>query len=72
MKMRQNSEVPVRQRTDIHTELVTPTGFAIAKLAFDSFGPIPDDMQVQKVGYGFGTRDTGHLNGLRGLLLTRF
>ena len=70
MKMRQNSEVPVRQRTDIHTELVTPTGFAIAKLAFDSFGPIPDDMQVQKVGYGFGTRDTGHLNGLRGLLLT--
>ena len=70
MKMRQNSEAPVRQRTDIHTELVTPTGFAIAKLAFDSFGPIPDDMQVQKVGYGFGTRDTGHLNGLRGLLLT--
>lgn len=70
MQMRQNSEVPVRQRTDIHTELVTPTGFAVAKLAFDSFGPIPDDMQIQKVGYGFGTRDTGHLNALRGMLLT--
>ncbi|WP_288531681.1 nickel pincer cofactor biosynthesis protein LarC [uncultured Secundilactobacillus sp.] len=70
MQMRQNSEVPVKQRTDIQTELVTPTGFAIAKLTVDSFGPIPDTMQIQRVGYGFGTRDTGHLNALRGLLLT--
>lgn len=70
MQMRQNSEVPVQQRTDIHTELVTPTGFAIAKLAFNAFGPIPDNMQVKRVGYGFGTRETGHLNALRGLLLT--
>ncbi|WP_461244300.1 nickel pincer cofactor biosynthesis protein LarC [Secundilactobacillus muriivasis] len=70
MQMRQNSEVPVQQRTDIHTELVTPTGFAIAKLAFNAFGPIPDNLQVKRVGYGFGTRETGHLNALRGLLLT--
>lgn len=70
MQMRQNSEVPVQQRTDIHTELVTPTGFAIAKLAFNTFGPIPESLQVKRVGYGFGTRETGHLNALRGLLLT--
>lgn len=70
MQMRKNSGIPVHQREDVRTELVTPTGFAIVKQVVSSFGPIPEEMQIEKIGYGFGTRQTGHLNALRGLLLT--
>lgn len=69
MQMRVHSEVPMRQRLDVTTELVTPTGFALVKQLAHEFGPLPADKQVVKVGYGFGTRETGHLNALRGVLL---
>ncbi|MDV7757679.1 nickel pincer cofactor biosynthesis protein LarC [Liquorilactobacillus mali] len=68
MQMRINSEVPFRQREDVLTELVTPTGFGIIKFVTDTFGGIPDNLVVEQVGYGFGTRETGSLNALRGCL----
>ncbi|MBZ2406729.1 nickel pincer cofactor biosynthesis protein LarC2, partial [Liquorilactobacillus hordei] len=69
MQMRMNSEVPFRQRADVLTELVTPTGFGIIKCITDVFGGIPENLVVEQVGYGFGTRETGSLNALRGILL---
>ncbi|MBZ2406218.1 nickel pincer cofactor biosynthesis protein LarC2, partial [Liquorilactobacillus hordei] len=68
MQMRMNSEVPFRQRADVLTELVTPTGFGIIKCITDVFGGIPENLVVEQVGYGFGTRETGSLNALRGCL----
>ncbi|QYH51525.1 nickel pincer cofactor biosynthesis protein LarC [Liquorilactobacillus hordei] len=68
MQMRMNSEVPFRQRADVLTELVTPTGFGIIKCITDVFGGIPGNLVVEQVGYGFGTRETGSLNALRGCL----
>ncbi|MFT9189812.1 MAG: nickel pincer cofactor biosynthesis protein LarC [Liquorilactobacillus sp.] len=68
MQMRMNSEVPFRQREDVLTELVTPTGFGIVKCITKEFGGIPDNLIVEQVGYGFGTRETGSLNALRGCL----
>jgi len=49
---------------DVEGELVTPTGFGILKATAEQCGPMPS-MQVEKVGYGFGKRDTGMLNALR-------
>ncbi len=53
--------LPVTQ-SDAKTEIVTPTGAAIlATLAekFGSdFGPVPE-MEISKIGYGAGKRDTG-------------
>ena len=70
MQMRLNSEVPFRQRLDVATELVTPTGFAIVKQTAAQYGALPTELLPEKVGYGFGTRTTGHLNALRVQLLT--
>ncbi len=41
--------------TDIKGELVTPTGAAIISTVCTAYGPIPK-MQLQKTGYGAGTR----------------
>ena len=49
---------------DVEGELVTPTGFGILKATAQRCGPMPA-MKVEKVGYGFGKRDTGMLNALR-------
>ncbi|HHU18133.1 MAG TPA: nickel pincer cofactor biosynthesis protein LarC [Clostridiales bacterium] len=49
---------------DVEAELVTPTGFGILKTVSESSGRIPE-MQVERVGYGFGKTETGSLNALR-------
>jgi uncharacterized protein (TIGR00299 family) protein len=48
-------DIPVR-RTEIESELVTPTGAAIISTLADGFGPAPE-MVVEKIGYGAGGRD---------------
>jgi uncharacterized protein (TIGR00299 family) protein len=41
---------------EIHAELVTPTGAALAATLADSFGP-PPAMTLERIGYGAGTAD---------------
>jgi uncharacterized protein (TIGR00299 family) protein len=63
MKMLEGTRIPYRTGT-ADTELVTPTGMGIAKVLSSSFGPMPA-MCVDRIGFGFGTRDIGRLNALR-------
>ncbi|MEE4363931.1 MAG: LarC family nickel insertion protein, partial [Desulfotignum sp.] len=44
--------------SDARTEIVTPTGAALAVTLAVRFGPVPP-MQIVKTGYGAGKRDTG-------------
>jgi len=50
--------------THICGELCTPTGAALLKHFADSFGPMPM-MQVNKIGYGMGTKDFEATNCVR-------
>lgn len=65
MMIRQGTKIPIRQRTDILTELITPTGLGLVKALVDQFAPMPIGQLLLANGYGFGTRDTGELNALR-------
>jgi uncharacterized protein (TIGR00299 family) protein len=47
--------IPVR-RTEIESELVTPTGAAIISTLADGPGPVPE-MVIDRIGYGAGDRD---------------
>ncbi|KRL05896.1 nickel pincer cofactor biosynthesis protein LarC [Liquorilactobacillus oeni] len=68
MQMRLGTNIPVQQRFDVHTELVTPTGMAIVKCLADGYN-VTDTLGIlEKTGYGFGKRDTGSLNALRASL----
>lgn len=67
MQLRKNSAIPIQQDFEIKTELVTPTGLAIFKELAPVFTkPLGE---IEKVGYGFGKRETGKFNALRGSLL---
>ncbi|WP_321492054.1 nickel pincer cofactor biosynthesis protein LarC [uncultured Desulfobacter sp.] len=44
--------------SDAKTEIVTPTGASLVATLKPRFGGMPD-MQIEKVGYGAGKRDTG-------------
>lgn len=66
MEMLKGSGIPLIQE-DVNTELVTPTGFAIAKCVAESFGAMPP-MDISSVGYGFGKRETGRFNALRAVV----
>lgn len=66
VQMLGNSGIPIITE-DVQAELVTPTGFGILKTIKDSCGKLPE-MQVEKVGYGFGKTETGRLNALRVVL----
>jgi uncharacterized protein (TIGR00299 family) protein len=68
MQMRVGTTIPVRQLTDVPTELITPTGMGVVKALVQDFGPVPTDWTIQKIGYGFGKRQTKQLNALRVLL----
>ncbi|MDD9149648.1 nickel pincer cofactor biosynthesis protein LarC [Sporolactobacillus sp. CQH2019] len=52
---------------DIPTELITPTGMAIIKTIAADFGKMPL-MDIKRIGYGTGKRQTGRMNALRGIL----
>ena len=49
---------------DVNTELVTPTGLGLIKCLASTYGCMPG-MLIDKVGYGFGKRETGRFNALR-------
>ena len=51
----------------IRGELCTPTGAALLKHFADGFGPMPP-MELQRVGYGMGTKDFEWANCVRALL----
>lgn len=69
MQLLNQTSFPIKQDTDVTTELVTPTGLAILKEIKPIFAPLPMHTQT-KVGYGFGKKDTGKFNALRGSLLS--
>jgi len=64
MKMAESAGIPIVIEADVHTEMITPTGFGIIKGLGAKFEPrlgyIPE-----KTGYGFGKRDTGRLGAVR-------
>lgn len=70
MQLRLQTAIPFSQDFEIHTELVTPTGLALFKAIRPVFAQ-PSNLTATKVGYGFGKRDTGKFNALRGTLLER-
>mgnify|MGYP002742126082 CR=1 FL=1 len=70
MQLRLQTAIPFSQDFEIHTELVTPTGLALFKAIHPVFAQ-PSNLTATKVGYGFGKRDTGKFNALRGTLLER-
>lgn len=70
MQLRLGTAIPFSQDFDIHTELVTPTGLALFKAIRPVFAQ-PSNLTAAKVGYGFGKRDTGKFNALRGTLLVK-
>lgn len=70
MEMLVGSNIPLITE-DISTELVTPTGIGIIKCLTSDFGNMPAII-VEKIGYGFGKRETGRLNALRVTLGTLF
>ncbi|TPR26364.1 nickel pincer cofactor biosynthesis protein LarC [Apilactobacillus micheneri] len=70
-QMRVGTDIPIKQRLDIKTELVTPTGMGIVKTLVNEFGPLPEQIKPLKIGYGFGKRDTGGFNALRGILFEK-
>ena len=70
MQLRLGTAIPFSQDFDIHTELVTPTGLALFKAIRPVFAQ-PSNLTATKVGYGFGKRDTGKFNALRGTLLVK-
>lgn len=69
VNMMPGSGIIVKQTDEIHTELITPTGFGILKGTKAVCGTMPE-MIVEEIGIGFGKRDTGRLNGLRAVLGT--
>jgi len=70
MEMLAGSGIPIVTE-DVGTELITPTGMAIVKCLASGFGNMPA-MIVDRIGYGFGKRETGRFNGLRAVLGTLF
>lgn len=68
IQMRIGTDIPIKQRPDIRTELITPTGMGLIKVLVSHFGPIPEYQTLLGTGYGFGKRETGSFNALRALL----
>ena len=69
-QMLSDRAIPVQQHPEVHTELLTPTGLGLVKEFVTEFGPLDAQLAVQKVGYGFGKRETGQFNALRAMVVT--
>lgn len=63
LEMLKGSAIPYFSE-DVDTELITPTGLGFIKTAAVSFGSMPA-LLIDRVGYGFGKRETGRFNALR-------
>lgn len=63
LQMLAGSGIPLISE-NVGTELITPTGMGLIKCMSSGFGS-PPPMIVEKVGYGFGKRETGRLAALR-------
>lgn len=68
MEMLTESKIPYIVE-DINTELITPTGIGLIKCLSCGYGKMPQ-MNIDKVGYGSGKRETGRLNAIRCVLGT--
>ena len=64
MEMMKESKIPVVINEEIKTEMVTPTGFGILE-GLNAECKSMLEIKVEKVGYGFGNRDTGLFNAVR-------
>lgn len=69
MQLRQGTSILFQQDFSIQTELVTPTGLALFKALKPDFN-VPTNLTIGQVGYGFGKKDTGKFNALRGSFVT--
>jgi uncharacterized protein (DUF111 family) len=67
MEMLKLSDIPLVIETDVKTEMVTPTGFGILEGLKAEFRPTVGILP-EKVGYGFGKRDTGRFGAVRAIL----
>jgi uncharacterized protein (TIGR00299 family) protein len=67
MEMLKGSHIPIVIESEVHTEMVTPTGFGILEGLHATFLPTAG-LRVEKVGYGFGKRETKAFNALRVIL----
>ncbi len=61
--MLENTAIPFVQE-DIQTELITPTGMGIIKCLAEKYLSLPE-MNIHKIGYGSGKRDTGKLGAVK-------
>ena len=68
LNVAQAASIPLRRDASVTTELVTPTGIALAA-TFRTTDKVPETLRIAKVGIGLGTREIGRPNTLRALLL---
>jgi uncharacterized protein (DUF111 family) len=71
MEMARNSGIPIVIEDGVNTEMITPTGYGILKGLGAKFEP-KLGIHAEKVGYGFGKRDTGRFGAVRVTLGTLF
>ena len=64
VEMAKSAGIPIIIEADVSTEMITPTGFGIIKGLGTKFAP-KLGIAPEKVGYGFGKRDTGKLGAVR-------
>ncbi|MDR0356985.1 MAG: LarC family nickel insertion protein [Clostridiales Family XIII bacterium] len=67
MEMLKRSDIPLVIETDVTTEMVTPTGFGILEGLKAEFLPT-FGVRPERIGYGFGKRDTGRFGAVRAIL----
>ncbi|MDR1815079.1 MAG: LarC family nickel insertion protein [Clostridiales Family XIII bacterium] len=71
LEMAQGAGLPIVIDADVETEMITPTGFGIIKGLGAQFEPHLG-IVAERVGYGFGKRDTGRLGAVRVTLGTLY